>query len=65
MSDYISLLLLEARRVARKAFLAFSANEEGSDLAQKGSPVSGSEEYNKRMDDDIYASKSVPVSSIP
>lgn len=56
------MLLLESRREARKAFLAFSGNEGGSEPSQKGSHVSASEEYDERGVDINNASKSMPVS---
>lgn len=58
------LLLLEARREARKAFLAFSGNEGGPELAQNESSRSDSEECTEKYKDGICASQNTPVSNL-
>ncbi|RRT64537.1 hypothetical protein B296_00024378 [Ensete ventricosum] len=62
--DQISLSLSEARREARKAFLAFSGNEGGAETAKEGSHVWDSEEYAERVNNGLYTSKSMPVSNL-
>nr|XP_019710120.1 G patch domain-containing protein TGH homolog isoform X2 [Elaeis guineensis] len=52
--------LYEARREARKAFLAFSGNEGGAELAQNESSRSDSEEWTEKFRDGIYASQNTP-----
>lgn len=62
--DQISLSLSEARREARKAFLAFSGNEGGAKTAKEGSHAWDSEEYAERVNNGLYTSKSMPVSNL-
>ncbi|RWW66915.1 hypothetical protein BHE74_00025678 [Ensete ventricosum] len=62
--DQISLSFSEARREARKAFLAFSGNEGGAETAKEGSHVWDSEEYAERVNNGLYTSKSMPVSNL-
>lgn len=57
-------MLLEARREARKAFLAFSGNEGRPELAQNESSRSDSEECTEKCKDGIYASQNTPVSNL-
>ncbi|URE29360.1 hypothetical protein MUK42_17224 [Musa troglodytarum] len=51
---------IEARREARKAFLAFSGNEGGAETAKEGSHVWDSVEYAERVNNGLYTSKSMP-----
>ncbi|XP_008782424.2 G patch domain-containing protein TGH homolog [Phoenix dactylifera] len=53
--------LYEARREARKAFLAFSGNDGGPELAQNESSRSDSEECSEKCKDGIYASQNTPM----
>ncbi|CAL9111964.1 unnamed protein product [Musa acuminata var. zebrina] len=60
IKDTHSDSLYEARREARKAFLAFSGNEGGAKTAKEGSHAWDSEEYAERVNNGLYTSKSMP-----
>ncbi|XP_020088663.1 G patch domain-containing protein TGH homolog isoform X2 [Ananas comosus] len=53
--------LYESRREARKAFLAFSRDKDGPELAEIESSRSESEKYPERSDDIFGGTKSTPV----
>lgn len=59
---FIVVCVSESRREARKAFLAFSRDKDGPELAEIESSRSESEKYPERSDDIFGGTKSTPVS---
>ena len=55
--------VLDARREARKALIAFSSTVCEPDLAQIESSLSENDELTERFNDGIYSSGSTPVSN--